>query len=579
MPPIAPEFHHLSSRYRALDMAQRYYESKQYEHKPDWYEGRERSTGAEVPLRERAPCVIEPLPRSAVNQAVRFAVGEGKFPELKVAEVEPEDAIAPSLAISKDDAQMLSRALAHLIRVGRLKPAVMRAMRRGLSSGTAVLVLSVKNGRISVEHPHARDCIPTFENNDPDQPVVAMTWVYQYDAEEPDKDGRPTCRRRFFRRDYTESEIIEYQPVDADFGKAIKWEVASTSPHKLGFCPVIWVRNLPEDGCDSIDGVSLYAGLYPQLDALNFSVSQRHMGLETLGVPQPYVTGNEDNDGPAATGRSATPDPANALAKVPRDPYSGSRRATRDAIRWGSKYLWRWRSKDAQFGLVETTGKAFEVASKHVAEIRARLLQAMSVVLMDANESVGKGDMSAKALALLFAPLLALVDELREHWWCHCIEPLLTMSLRIVGAVGAERMSLPIGNRIAPILRGRMMRFEGEERDRWVPPEITPLWGAYFSPSAAEIDTWTRAVSAAKGESLISHETAVRAVAADFGVSDVEAELEAMDDDAHEGAEAVLVQPQEPKSAPMAEAEDDPEADHEESAGSGSPKPPAAPEA
>lgn len=528
---IDPQHLASTARYAKLSRLEAYLAGTQYDNLPDWHDERN-----DTPLRERRPCVIYPLPKAATNQAVRFTIGEGKFPRLKIDQVDASDTFGEQFAISADESPLLTKAVEDIVIRSRLRSALRVMMRRGLSCGTGVVVLSVHMGRFHFEHPRAKDCVPTFECDSPELPVKSLVWTYAFDAVVKGVEGKPTTQRFQFRRDFTETEVIEYEDVPIEVGsrKPIEWREKSRTVHGLGFCPVVWTRNLPDECGSDIDGVAIYDGLLDELDALNFALSQRHMGIEVLGTPQPYETGVADDDGPAATGRTAAP-----VASDRRSPYSkpGERGSSSVAARkGGARYLWSYKGDGVKVGLVETTGQAFEVASAHVDDIRSRLLEAMDIILLDPTSVAGKGDMSAKALVLMYAPMLALVDELREWWWEHALQPILSMMLRAVAVLG-DGMLVKGARQVSQLLQRRSIMVDGQLV--WEPPTITPLWGDYFAPSAEDVFKTTQSAAMAHKAKLVSASTATRFVASMYGVADVEDELVAImsEGDAVEGEE------------------------------------------
>jgi hypothetical protein len=413
-------------------------------------------------------------------------------------------------------------------------------MRRGLAARTAVLVLSVKEGRFRFEHPHAKDCVPVFKDGDPALDVEELVWSYQYDAVEADEEGRPVSKRYQFRRDYSTTHVTEYEPALLEHGKRIEWRVLKQEPHGFTRCPVIWVRNLAEDCGDSIDGVSIYDGLLDEFDALNRSLSQRHQGLEILGTPQPYEVGVGSGDGPGPAGRTASPRPTES--KAPKDTYSNARTAaTQPARKTGAAHMWSYGGSDVELGLLETTGKAFEVATAHVNDIRSRVLEAMNVILLDPTAVAGKGDMSAKALSLMYAPMLALVDEIREWWWERCIGRVLEMMLEIVATLPPGSVLVRGGDRVAALLAGRRVALlDGTEQ--WFAPLIQPLWGEYFAPSAEEAKQTVETAAMAKEKGLVSGESATRYIANHFSIDSVEDEVAAAEEEKVAAQEAAMEQ-------------------------------------
>jgi hypothetical protein len=532
---IAPEFNARTSRYQRLARLLAYTDSTQYAGRPDWWTGGSKR----VPLRERAPCIIYPLPKNAALEAVRFTFGEGRFPKIVVRAEEADTAVG-GFGLSKDDAEALQRGVADIIEQAQLKVGLRTLLLGGLTACTAVAILSVRDGRLCADYARALDCIPTFKRpGDPTSPVVALTWTYQYASERPDeRTGEPTSVQCYFRRDITATEVVDYEPAEVVQGQRPTWRESLREAHGFSFCPVVWIRNLPNEHRGDIDGTSLLDGLFEEFDSLNLALSQRHRGIMFFGVPQPWETGVDEDDGPAATGRtastpgwSAAPAGANAppgavgAGGVCAVPSGG------DAARKvGPDAIWSYQGENVKVGLVETTGAAFKVATDHVDDISARLKQSMGVVLANAVDTLGKGDMSAKFLALVYAPLLALVDDLRECWWGAGLQPIVQMFLRIIAELDGKGLLLRNANGIAALLKGRTMVTEAGPM--WLPPPMSPVWGPYFSASDDEVGKAVDATEKAITAKLIPRRAGVTYLANHFGIEDVDEALEEIDEEA-----------------------------------------------
>src|SRR4051812_39926076 len=91
---IPPEFFCELPRYKKISQLRKYYEGTQYDGRPDFFTGRKAGGGDDVvPLRERKPCIIYPLPRAACNQVVRFTFGESRFPTIRVPEINDDTTV------------------------------------------------------------------------------------------------------------------------------------------------------------------------------------------------------------------------------------------------------------------------------------------------------------------------------------------------------------------------------------------------------------------------------------------------------------------------------------------------------
>jgi hypothetical protein len=534
MIPTIPSPHRFCETRRAQEirLLGAYFDSTQYDGKPDFFTG-EKANGEVVPLRERKPIIIYPLAKNAVQQVVRFCWGEGRFPKLKVEPVTAADAVG-AVGLDENEAAELSKGIAEIIKRWRVRSVMRQVMTTALARRSSCAVFSVRQGRVVIDTPDPHVCWPVFQGGHPDGDVASLTICYQTDMMVEDPKLGLTYKRVWFRRDYDETRIIEYKPVEVRAGQKPDWRVESFVDHGFGFCPVVWFRNLPASS-DALDGQSLYEEMFDEFDALNFAYSQRHRGVHIFGVPQPWETGVADDDGPEADGRRAESSAA-GFQKFPGvAKKSGAMKAS--ARRMAPDAMWSYQNDKAQVGLLEVSGAAFDTATKHVDDIRARCNEAMSVVLAGLDNAMGKGtEVTAKLLTLLYAPLLSLVDELRDAcWWDDGLLKLLSMCMRILIATGGEGMLLPGAKKLAD-LAGRFVVETTDGRQMWMPPTITPIWGDYFTPSAAEVTADVTSAQLAKDSGLITAKTGTQFVAPHFGVEDVAAEVEAVASAAEEKA-------------------------------------------
>lgn len=534
-----PEFIQLTGRSKAIEVLQRYYDSTQYEGRADWWTGKKGGAGEIVPLRERKPCVIYELPKAATNQVVRFLFGGARFPKFQVHEAESDGVV--SVELSEEDAKEVSAWLAEFVDRSHLRSRVRAIAKRAISTKTAVAILSISRGQFRITTPRAQDCWAEFIDQDPASGVKRLVWSYEYDAEVADRNGRPVTKRYRFRREWDETTLRVYESAELITGKDIVWGAPTESKHGFTFCPALWIPNQAEDGDNGMDGYGLYEGLEDEIDVLNFTHSQKHRGVHYWGTPQPWQTGVDDGDGPGAEGRTA---------KQGTPGYSPSVQqhgATEQAVQRAPEHLWTYASIKAQLGLLETTGKAHEISSKAADDHRAQILEQMGVVLTSLRDqnndgTAGSHQMSARFLALAHAPLLALIGEMRHPWWSFCLQPILSMALRMLTELKGVGVLVPNSISVAEILSDHTIDLEGEKL--WVCPTITPVWGRFFDPSVTEIKEASEAVAAAVKARVLTIESGVRFLADSYGIENVEAEIEALN------GLTVVVAPPEGEQAP-----------------------------
>lgn len=535
-----PEQICLLGRHAKLTRNRAYLKSKQYAGKPDWFTGEQ--NGKVVPLRERAPCIIYPLPKAAVNQIVRFTFGESRFPTINIAAETPDQGGTETPSLSENEAKDIEVLVKNLVETCKLKPAMRRTMRPGLAVGTVVALLTLKRGVFSLQVANAEDCFPQFEGDDPAGDVVSLTWCYQTEQTVDGPDGKPQSKLFWYRQDIDAEKFVEYALIPVEVGKDPVWGTGKETAHRFGMCPVVWIRNLAEEESTDIDGVSVYGELHKEFDALNFSLSQRHRGIVYFGTPQAFETGVEDDDGPQAGGRTATSGYSRQGAGSPHGESS------RPARKVAPDKVWSYRSKDVKVDLMETTGKAFEVSSLHINDIRSRVLESMSVVLVNLSDIMGRtqqGQMSAKFLELAYEPLLALVDEMRHLWWFDGLQRILSMMLRIIAELGGDLMLIPGAKKCAPILKRFFVEVAdvtGARKRMWMPPTMAPAWGDYFSAGPEEIAQAILAATQAKDAHLVPDEDAIKYVLPYFGREDTHEALQEIEADKQEAADRMLEQ-------------------------------------
>lgn len=530
-----PELLHTTARAREIELLQRVYDGKQYDGRPDWWTGRSRPGEDPVPLRHRRPCIIYKLPKAAVGQVSQFLWGDETFPQISVPESEGGEHGYPD--ISGDDAEELSKWLGNLISSAGVKSLMGELAEKAIACKTAVVIASLHDGKFKFELPEPQHCYAQFDGDDPRNEVVRLLWTYQFDREIVDDKGRIRCKRYVFRREWDTRNVTIYDDAELGPGGEVKWATPRFEPHGLEFCPVQWIRNDGEHSTN-IDGESLIADQIEEFEALDMALSRRHQGIIHLGSPQLVETGVDPNDeSPGSTGRKGGP---SGFSPAVGAGYAVEQKARKT----GPEYVWRYEGEKVSVSLLETSGKAFEVGTLHVTDIRSRALESMSVVLTSMTDTIGRSgsgastaDMSARFLKLAHAPLIALTQKYRDHWWPNVLRPLLSMLARMVADTATDgdetspprRVFIPGTQAILPLLKMFSVRKTSDtDIGGWIEPQMVASWGQFFSPDMEERRTGVEAVIAAKDGQIITGETAVEFGAPLLGVENVRAEIEAL---------------------------------------------------
>lgn len=530
----APQYIWKTSRARKLRGLRAVYEGTQYDGRPDWWTGGPNC----APLRERKPCVIYRLPKASCSQVSKFLWGEGRFPALQVGKTEANGSEEDGqVRLSEDDAKTLGTWLPELIESAGVKSAIRSTSEQAIAIGSCVVVAKLIEGQFQFSLLNPEDCWAEFRNGNLLGDVTRLLICYQFDKEVVDEQGKPIIKRHVFRQEWDETNVYTWDDVPLPPDEKIQWPGATAAPHGLTFCPVIWFRNEPLTS--GVDGHSLIDGQEDEFEALDMTLSKRHQGIIYLGAPQPVETGVAEGDGPGATKRTAV-QMVEAGGNTFGPKYGQAE--GRPARAAGPNVTWRYEGKDVSVKLIETTGKAFEVGTLHVTDIRSRILETIGVVLTSMTDTISRvstgAEMSARFLQLAHAPLIALVEEYRPVWWHHGLKRLVSMCCRIAVDVYSQNQSIAIPGTAAAVKVLARCYSERDGAKVWNLFRIEPKWGDFFTPSSTEIKTDVDAAAVAVEKRLVSPKTGTTYISHSFNIESIEEERREIDEQAKLDAEA-----------------------------------------
>lgn len=486
-----------SPRYRHLTRLEAVWKGLRYEQ-----EGRPSFWDKEVPLAERAPCVVYPIARSAGQRLCSLVFGEQSFPKVNA---------DPTMRLTPEQARVFGRLLSAIVKQTHLAMRMREAMEQGLMTGTVVVHVSLRRGRLCIDFHPAKWCTPKFNPRTGDLEELEIRYRYESDGQ-----------HFWFRRCISAAEDVTYLPAECtDDGTEPEWVADPDKVFPLEMMPCVWFRSMPEPGVHTVDGVALHEGLEDEMEALDFSLSQRHRNARYNGEPVIAQIGVESDAVAGAVGRNAD---------VPTGtPGSWWNRpsATQAAIKKAPGTLWKI-PQGGDVKMVESSGAGANILNSDASELRKMILEVMQVVIADAD-TLGSGELSARALAILMGPMLAVCDNLRVAYGDLLCEVIAKM-LRLLATSTAQfdGVALDGHEEALPML----VAFAAADRDFVL--DLT--WGDYFPPSAAETSSKVDTASkAAGGKPVVSHKTAVRYVAGVLGVDDVDTELAAIEAEASRG--------------------------------------------
>ena len=368
---------------------------------------------------------------------------------------------------SPDDQEFIK----YVLRESRLSSFLLEPMRRNFNTGSVFVRFYIVDGTIQLEWYHAKYCYPVFTDGGQLQSVT-IKYVY-VDKNERDEDGN--FKRKWFKMDLTQVSEIKYDNPDFDANATgePEFKIVGQVDHELGFVQGTWFRTCEKRG--SPDGYGFIGDLTEFVDEFSYSLSQSSNAIGYNQDPQLWFNGLDEED----------------MAVI---------------IRSSAKSLNL--GKDGQGGFLESSLTGVDKAIIMRDKVRTHIQDIARITLLDPEKIVGSAT-SAKAMEVLHGPMIDLVEELRAN-----IEPLirelvLKMALAVLRA-NEQGISTPV---IIPP-GYQMTSFDFEVK-----------WRSIFEQTMEDLQKKVGVATSAATARIISNETALRFLAEDFGIDNIEEEL------------------------------------------------------
>lgn len=378
------------------------------------------------------------------------------------------DRVFPSFRIvdSPDDQEFIKA----VIRESKIKAHIIEPVRRMLAVGSVLVRFYLSGGAIKIEWYSAKYCYPTFQENG-ELESVRIRYTYE-DKEDKDLNGRPKVK--WYQLELgMQSEVLydnpEYKPnVEPEFV-----EVQSLN-HGLGFVQAEWMKTAEIP--NSIDGYSINEDILEFIDELNYSLSQSSHAV------------------------SYNQDPQLTFNKMDEDEMQ-------NLVRSATKSWNLGREGEAKF--LESNLAGVERAIELRDKVRLNIQDIARVVLLDPEKIIGSAQ-SAKAMEVLHGPMMDLIDELRPQLEKALKNLVLKMAITILFA---DRQGIPI-----PLVLP-----EG-----WQPQNLNVEieWPPIFQQTIEDLQKKMAVASSASTSNLISRESLTRWLAKDFGIENIDEELQ-----------------------------------------------------
>ncbi len=452
----APRVAILAMRQRVLDGT--LYDKLKY----DFHEERT-DAGEYIKLADRKPSVRYNLSKIVVDDSVSLLFGEARFPKI----------------VCEDRAS--AEELKQIVDETGLDDVMQEAAFRG-SIGSVAVWMRVLENRLFFDVMDTLYLTPTWRPEAPDT-LQSVTEQYKvrgdalkaigYDI--PDSDAGVQFWFRRVWDDQNETWYLPWKvnPRPGDPGPQI--DEAKSVNHRLGFVPIVWIKNLP--GGDAIDGLCTFKPAIETQIEMEYQLSQAGRGLKYSSDPTLLI----------------------------KDPASEE---GAPVIKGGSNALVVDEKGDAK--LLEISGRASEAVIKYVETLRQMALESIHGNRSSADKLAMA--QSGRALEILHQPLIWLADKLRTSYGTRALLPLVKM------AIAARRVyPLRLNNR-------DMIQFPTDLR-------VSLNWPDWFHPTMTDKAQEGERVIRLYSGGLLSRETGLGVIQDNNGFPDIEAEASRIDAD------------------------------------------------
>ncbi len=451
-----------------MDVLNRVLESKLYDVLEVPFFEEYDNQGNYIPMRDRRPSVQYNLCRVVVNDSASLLFSESHFPTVYCSD------------------ETTRATLSLLIKDTLLNSTMIDAATRG-SVGSIALLMSVRDKRLFFDVLKTQFLTPTF-NKKPDT-IDSMVELYKCSGESLrdsgyDIDKTELNNKFWFKRAWDDKREIWYLPLKVTAVNAdLKWveDKERTVTHDFGFCPMIWVKNLP--GGDDPDGYCTFEAAIQTSIEVDYQLSQAGRGLKYSSQPTTVIKSDSvDGTNKQMVAGDAIVVPSNGDAKM-----------------------------------LEIGGGAAEAVINYVRFLRELTMEQIGGNRTDASRLSAAH--SGRAMELMNQSLIWLADKLRISYGEGALISLIDMMRR---ASNTYELTYRDGTKVTPM-------------DLTKP--ISLKWAQWYPPTSEDRQADSVALSALRVNNIISQESAVEAIAPVYDIEDVQVELTRIKADAEATAQ------------------------------------------
>lgn len=375
--------------------------------------------------------------------------------------------------------------VASIIKDTKLNAVMLEAARTG-SVGSVCVWVRVLKARLFFETLNTKYLTPTFDPNAPDtlakvreQYKTTGAALRDLGYEIPD-DSLKT--KYWFTREWDSTAETWFLPrkVGEQGGDVI--DTTRTVKHSLGFVPMIWILNLP--GGNKIDGRCTFKPAIETAIEADYQLSQAGRGLKYSSSPTLAIT----TDGEAPQNKAV----GDTLI-IPAD---------------------------GKAELLEIEGGAAKAALEFAQGLRELALESVGGSRADANKL--SAATSGRAMEMMNQSLIWLADKLRISYGEGALLKLLKMLAKISRQVSLKDSD---GGPLGKIPEG---------------VKLSLKWPAWYAPTSDDRNADATALTTLVAGGIMSAETATGAIAGEYDIEDLDAELAKIKGEAAEKAKAEL---------------------------------------
>ncbi|MEB0167964.1 phage portal protein [Pseudomonas sp. CCC4.4] len=407
-------------------------------------------SGEYISLGKRRPSARTRLCATVVNDSVSLLFSEGHFPAVDCKNEETRDT------------------LTSIVRESRLNQVMIDAATRG-SVGSVAILLRVLGNRVFFSVMGSAYLTPAWQAEAPDT-LESVTERFKVKGDVLKGMGYAVDEKEtyWFQRIWSATAETWYLPQklsDAKEGKSPIEDKARTTEHKLGFVPMVWVRNLP--GGDDTDGKSTFPpeAIDVQIES-DYLLSQGGRGLRYSADPTLHIKNPAFGDGAMIKGA------ANAIVTA----------------------------TDGDAKLLEISGDAATAVMDWIKGLREIALEGAGGNRSNADKL--SAAQSGRAMELMNQSLIWLADKLRISYGEGALLEILNMIVK-------ASQVFALVNKKGAVL-GRLSQTE----------DVSLRWPQWYAPTYADKQTQATTLDVLRLAGLLSQETAVKSLADSYDVAD-----------------------------------------------------------